>query len=387
MRVHPVKLFWLMSLGLAACGRAQNGGGGSIQFSASGEALALGGYNFPATTSGDPAFVDGWEIKFSKFIAVFDKITLSETPDRSPSDQSQLGNPVAEVDGPWAIDLHQGGSLAGKGGGEEQAAPLTTIDNQNLNGGAAFDPSLRYAFGFDSVPASNAAFRIGIAADDPDWQEMVQKGWNVLYVGTATWHGDAQGVSCTSTDPNYDFSTLPRTVAFRLGFASPTSYVNCQNPDNDPANPLGDEEHQRGIQVKANQATIAQVTFHSDHPFWESVAHDSPAHFDQLAALASDDGHGTFRVSFEAATQANYTAFKDSGGHPLPWRSCVADYTPPNARSQMGFDSGSVPFNPQGNASLVLRNYADYMYYNQSTQGHLNSDGLCFVNRHFPSPP
>ena len=30
--------------------------------------------------------------------------------------------------------------------------------------------------------------------------------------------------------------------------------------------------------------------------------------------------------------------------------------------------------------------YYDYMQYDQSTQGHLNSDGLCFVDRHYPSP-
>jgi hypothetical protein len=35
----------------------------------------------------------------------------------------------------------------------------------------------------------------------------------------------------------------------------------------------------------------------------------------------------------------------------------------------------------------LMRDYADYMTYNQSTQGHFNSDGLCFVQRHYPSPP
>jgi hypothetical protein len=34
-----------------------------------------------------------------------------------------------------------------------------------------------------------------------------------------------------------------------------------------------------------------------------------------------------------------------------------------------------------------MRDYADYLTYNQSTQGHLNSDGLCFVSRNYPSPP
>ena len=35
----------------------------------------------------------------------------------------------------------------------------------------------------------------------------------------------------------------------------------------------------------------------------------------------------------------------------------------------------------------ALRDYRDFMTYDQSTQGHLNSDGLCFVKRNYPSPP
>ena len=34
-----------------------------------------------------------------------------------------------------------------------------------------------------------------------------------------------------------------------------------------------------------------------------------------------------------------------------------------------------------------FRNYADYVTYQQSTQGHLNADGLCAVERKFASPP
>ena len=203
-----------------------------MQFTASGEVLALGGYAFPPATAGDPDFVDGWEVHFTKFIAVFDKVTLSEAPDTSPSDQSQTGKLVAEIDGPWAIDLHKGGPLMGKGGSDEQAFPIDMLTNQNKNGGAAFDPTMRYAFGFDSVPATASAKLLQIDAGDADYAAMVQNGWNVLYVGTATWKG---GSSCTSTNASYDFSKLPTTVSFRLGFATPTTYLNCQNPDNDPA--------------------------------------------------------------------------------------------------------------------------------------------------------
>ena len=71
---------WHRSLGLMAaatvigCGNGTNNNGGSVQFTASGEVLALGGYAFPPATAGDPDFVDGWEVRFTKFIAVFDKV-------------------------------------------------------------------------------------------------------------------------------------------------------------------------------------------------------------------------------------------------------------------------------------------------------------------------
>ena len=42
---------------------------------------------------------------------------------------------------------------------------------------------------------------------------------------------------------------------------------------------------------------------------------------------------------------------------------------------------------PAGIPTTSIRDYTDYMSYNQSTQGHLNSDGLCFVERHYSSPP
>jgi hypothetical protein len=360
-----------------------NGNSGTVRFTASGEVLALGGYDFPPAAAGDASFVDGWEVRFEKLIAVFDKVTLSQSPDVSPSDQSQVGSVVAEVDGPWAIDLHTGGPLAGKGGSDEQSVEFATVANMNKNGDKGFDSTARYAFGFDSVPATAGATKIGIAAGDPDYADMVAKGYNVLYVGVATWKG---GSACTSTNPAYDFSQLPTVVHFKLGFKTPTTYTNCQNPDNDPAQGLGGEEHQRGVQIKDNQQVTAQVTFHTDHPFWESFTHDSAAHFDMLAALAKKDAGGVYNVTLDDTAAVNFTALKDTNGAALPWRACAADYMPPNASAQMGFDSLSVPYNPAGNPQSSMRDLRDFMTYNQSTQGHLNSDGLCFVKRNYPSP-
>jgi hypothetical protein len=381
-------LVTLSVLALASCGSSSSNGS-KIQFSASGEVLALGGYAYPPANSGDVAFVDGWEVHFTKFLTTIDKIKLWANPDLSPTDQSQVGTLVAELDGPWAIDLHKGGPLLGKGGAGEQAFPIAVLDNQNKNGGGSFDPTVRYAFGFDLVPATSSAQLLQLQSNDPDYQDMIANGYVVLYIGTATWRGNGTGPACTQTGP-FDFTQLPAVVNFRLAFKSPTSYINCQNPDNDPAKALGTEEHERGIQVQANNTVVAQVTVHTDHPFWESFVHDSPAHFDQLAALATKDANGNFNVTMTETLGVDYTAFTfnaPSGLQPLPWRACLAGYTTPNNNPQMGFDSLTIPHNPAGNPATSMRDYRDYMYYNQSTQGHLNSDGLCFVQRHYPSPP
>ncbi|MGZ3420593.1 MAG: hypothetical protein ACXVEF_34170 [Polyangiales bacterium] len=355
-------------------------GAGAILFTASGEVLALGGYDFPPATAGAPAFIDGWEVRFTRLIVTVDKIKLYENPDTSPTDQSKVGDLVAEVDGPWAVDLHKGGPLDGKGGSDEKAFPIAALKNQNKKGGAAFDATKRYAFGFDTVAATKTAYNANLdAAALADYKEMVANGWVVLYVGTATWKG---GSSCTTGDSTYDFTKLPKVVNFKFGFKSPTTYVNCQNPDN-KGTPFSGEEAQRGIQIDATKTTIGQVTIHTDHPFWESVEHDSPAHIDQIAAHYIGTDPATAKV--EDFVGISFTGFKDKNGKNLPWRSCVAD---PAAKSgQMAFDPKSVPVNPSGTPDKALRDYADYMTYNQSTQGHLNSDGLCFVQRNYPSPP
>lgn len=360
-------------LGVTACGSndtTNDDQGGTVQFTASGEALALGGYAFPPASDGDPAFVDGWEVKFEKLLVTIDHISLSEKPDTSPADESQMGAKVAQLDGPWVIDLHQGGPDEGKGGGDEEAYPIVSLANQNLNGNRAFDETERYAFSFDTVTATADATPLQIEANDADYTDMINHGWTVLYVGTATFKGD----SCTHSDSSFDFTQLPTTVHFRLGFASPTSYLNCQNPDNDPADPLGDEEHQRGVQVKANAVTTAQVTVHTDHPFWESFLHDSSLRFDALAALATQDDSGTWNVTMSDTVGVDYHTFT-YGTTPLPWRSCIAGQSWPSSDPQMGYDD-------QG---ATVDDFQAYMIYNQSTQGHLNSDGLCFVSRNYES--
>jgi len=380
-------------------------GGGGVLFTASGEVLALGGYRFPPASADDVAFVDGWDISYDRVLTTFDHITLSTGPDKSSTDQSLCddgrggatpcgsgSSVVAQVDGPFAVDLHKGGPLMGAGGSDEQAVAIAALTGRNQQGNAAFDPTQRYAFGFEVVPAAAPAHNVNLdAAALADYQDMIAQGYTTLLVGTAVWKGNNNGSlvdsGCTQTavTPAYDFSVLPTTVRFKLGVAAPTIYRNAQNPANDPAAPLGDEEHQRGIAVVANQATTAQLTFHLDHVFWESFVHDSPAHFDPFAAKLAGVASPPV-LTLEDFRGAGFQPFVDAQGHAVPWRSCLADATPPGTGA-MSFDTLTIPVNPIGDPATAIRDFADYVRYNQSTFGHLNSDGLSFVDRQYPSPP
>ena len=363
----------------------------------SGEGGALTGFAFPPTSSRDLAFVDGWDVKFERILVTVDDIVLSDNPDLSPTEQSQTGMVVATAKGPWAVDMTKPGAVTDIKP-RTQSQPLSGGDDHDhdhghdhgleknpdaqllarfdaLDGNKSFDPVRRYAFGFDIVTASaNAQITNLDATAQADYAEMTAKGLSVLYVGTATF----KGVDCKSSDASYDFSKLPTTVKFRFGFKTPTKYKNCQNSDL-RGKAFDGEESQRGVQV--SDPTTAQITLHVDHPFWSTVYHDAAElFFDQMAAVASPDG----TLMIDDLASADFTGFKDREGNALPWRSCIADR--PVKTGQRRFNPGSVAVDPNGAPEIALRNYADYVSYQQSTQGHLNAAGLCAVERKFAAP-
>jgi len=365
----------------------QDPGKGNVWFAASGEVLALTGYAFPPASDSDAAFVDGWEVHFERLLTTIDSLSLSENPDQHKGTQLGTGKLVALVNGPWAVDLshHDSRYLTGKGGGSELAVPIAALDNQNKNGGRAFaTDGTRYAFGFDVVAASPTAQNVNLDADAlADYEQMVEDGCAVLYVGRATFKGDPAVEGCVTEASQ----SWPQAVNFRFCFKSKVSYLNCQNPDNDPAEPISDaEDHQRGIAFLSGSSVIAQVTLHTDHPFWDSVLHDSPAHFDQFAARATSSG-GSALVTLEDTLGVDYTAYTDLRGQPVAWRYCIEPATDvhPKLVGAMRFDPHGVPAS-DGDPAAGLRDYYDFATYNQSTQGHLNSDGLCYVQRNYPAP-
>lgn len=360
--------------GSSAC-ESPRTSGGTVRVQVSGEDLGYGGISFP----GDPTIVDGWKISFDHVLVSFGNVRLSENPDEAPSDPSITGKVVARASGPWIADLAVRGAETGADG-SSRATAVTVLKNQNANGGAAFATDQRYAFGYDTLAATSSAERLDVPASaEPFIQEMVDAHYSVLYVGTATF----VGADCKTTDADYFAQGFPTTVRFELGFATPTSYVNCQNQNND-GEPLDGEGYQRGVAVKANAEAIAQITFHLDHPFFGDVEHDPKLFFDAFAAGVVGKPEGTV-LRLEDLALVDPTAITDAAGRPLPWRTCDGSDLP--AGAQRSVSTGSLPVDPVASPSIALRGYADFARYVQSTQGHMNGgEGLCFVKRGYPSP-
>jgi hypothetical protein len=423
---------------------AEEGGGGTLQtftcpadpganafvFSISGEVNAVVGYPYPPFDPSQTWMVDGWNWKIQKYIVVIDHITLWTNPNESASNQQLHGSQIAHVDGPFVVDLHKGGPLDGKGGGGEEALAIAAIANQNDNGGAAFDPTQTYAFGFSTVPATWNAINVNLTSDEmDDYNYMVAHGNSVYYYGSANWTGNQTGVAgfglCSADPPtdyaagqqtcavatgigdggtedaaaagscasDYDFAQLPQQMTFQLGFSTPTSYVNC---DNYTASEQAGTTI-RGVQTSSSQSEIEQVTVHMDHPFWESFEEDTPVHWDNIAAQYIGQTNPVAHI--EDFIGVPFDPFTDKNGVVMPWHWCESgsNYTPPG-NGAMSFSTLSVPVDPNGTCTgtigqdftmdncPAIRDYYDYIRYTQSTQGHLNSQGLCYIDRQYPAP-
>jgi hypothetical protein len=401
----------------------QDPGPGAVYVTISGESSAVTGYPFPPAAGawGSSTFmVDGWEFAIEE-----DKVVLWSNPDKEPTRQSDPGDQqVAHLDGPFVVDLHKGGMIPGQGGPPEEATPLGVITSQNDNGGAGFaTDGTTYGFGFSTVQATYDAYNVNLdASEAADFALMVDKGYSVLYVGQARWKGDdpsnpytcavtqagsaddaglvQEGDADVSTyaDGGYDFGPMDRlTFAFKLGFATPTSYVNCQNMTLQQT-PNPGEDYPRGLAMSPSESTIAQVTVHMDHPFWESFEEDTPVHWDDIAAQYVGSSANPVPVVTEDFIGVRFHPWFDRSGTPLPWRNCSGSSYQPPGSAQMFFSTLSVPIDPQGTCTgtigqdyslgncPAIRDYFDFIRFTQSTQGHLNSQGLCFIDRQYPAP-
>jgi hypothetical protein len=340
--------------------------GGTIEVTFSGETLGQVGLPFQPATAGDPQFVDGWNMTFDEILTVVGNFRLSPGATQYAS-WSQLNPTVATKSGPYLVDMHKPTGFTGKDG-VEPAQAIFKWDTQD--NGQPFDTSVRYAFSYDVMRAAYPVAAVNVtAAQQADYDLMVSKGWSKLYRGTATYVG-------TGTYPTpavqAKFAALPQTVKFLFGWNDATSYVNCQNPDN-----AGLDLATRGIQPNPSTASIAQITLHVDHVFWDKVLIEgTPLHFDPIAAWAPSTA-GTTAVDLTPLLLGKplATTFKD--GTPLPDRAPYQNV--PGGYTTDQANPSQYTLNLNGLPSVNAPDMINFMAFSAQSQMHLNANGLCYV--------
>jgi hypothetical protein len=310
--------------------------------------------------------VDGWALSFRHVLLTVDRLRLNEDPDRDPGDATALGAEVASVDGPFAVDLSVGGNITGKSGSpDEKTVAIAALGSRK--DGRPFDPAARYAFSYDLATATASAQRVNLDAEGAAlYEQAIAKGWAMVFDGVATYKGPAPAAGSA-------FAELPQEVRFTLGFKNPASYINCENTD---LQAVG-EGFPRGLQANANKSTVAQITLHTDHLFWNKLqVEGTPLHFDALAAQAEVDPSTPTkgRLTIEALENVDITNVRTRGGAALPWRSLVSDHTAP---------AGTVRYDSAGIAFAKTNSLASFLSYSASGGGHLNADGECAIRRNY----
>jgi hypothetical protein len=366
----------------------------SIEVTVSGETLGENGLPFTPINQGDPQFVDGWSVNFDKYIVVVGDIRLSANA-LQYQDQETLNAIVAEKKGPYVIDVHQlstdgTNDLVGADG-EEPAGGMFVWAAQD--DGTPFDTSTLYAFSYDTIPAQYPATQVNLTENDVGiYDLMVQNHWDKYIEATATFvaqghYGSAGSAGDAAIEAKfeqlaggvYDGSagiyTTPPQVHFVFGWDDHTSSINCINPFNgnmDEANLAN-----RGVEPDSNGATIAQVTVHTDHVFWDKLKQEgTPLRMDYIAAWAGSDTTATPLDLGTLGDKPLATTFAD--GTPLPDRAPFLD-NPTGAFTTDQTDPTQVTLNLNGVTAGNIAGLSNFMAFSAQSQTHLNANGLCYI--------
>lgn len=137
------------------------------------------------------------------------------------------------------------------------------------------------------------------------------------------------------------------------------------------------DEFPRGVQANPTKSTVAQITIHTDHGFWDTLnVEGTPLHFDPIAANASTYGmpEEPGVVTIDDLLGVDVTGFTAKNGDALPGRSLVSDYTAP---------AGQLKYDQNGTGFEKVNSFAAYLGYSAASGGHLNADGECEIKNDF----
>jgi hypothetical protein len=283
---------------VASCGADDAGGRGSVAIRVSGEGAAKTG--FPYVRDGvQIAFVDGWSLRFTKYLASVGDLRLISADDRVAFESSSV----------YVVDLHLGDPT------------IATFGDL---------PARRWErFGFRVVAPPADAIKVGLV-DDADLGRMQAGGFNYWVEGTAEKEG--------------------ATYSFAWGLQNPSRASNCTSG----------VDGTDGIVVRNNTTTVAEITFHLDHLFWDTLGTEqNNLRFEAIAAASQDD---TIIEWDELATQPLADLRGRDGGRLVDESGRPVVYNP-----------GSIP--------LAAPTLQAFMLATAAGQAHLDGLGLCTVSR------
>ncbi|AKU92045.1 putative lipoprotein [Vulgatibacter incomptus] len=238
----------------SACG-GDEGGTGSLTLNISGEEAAVTGYPVPGDD--ELAFVDGWAVKFDKYLV-------------------SVGN--VRIEG-------ADGKLAWDG---EDAVIVDLVKGEPVVFRMSGLGARRWErFGYDILPADPGSRVVG-AVSEADRDRMVEGGFNYLVEGKAKKDG--------------------RELHFSWGLANPTRNHDCRNGvDGKP-----------GVVIRNNADADYQITLHLDHLFYDHLGDhkDARMRFEPIAAMAVQEGTG-WTIPFDALVEQRLANLKAADGSPL----------------------------------------------------------------------
>lgn len=233
----------LASLTAAGCGASDptgSGGTGTISFTTWGEDYIEA--EIPPESADETGFVDGWTLKYSKFLVNFQKIEVADSK----------GNSAAAMAGSMLFDNHVKGV--------KSIVEFSDVAAKAWN-----------SVSYEIAPVT-ADTVLDKSVSDEDKQMMIDEGYSFYVEG--------------------DVSRDDVSKHFAWGFDIGTRYESCHSEQ--------DGKDLLGVVVTNNATVELQLTTHGDHLFYDRLQESpNPAiatslRFDALAAAdADDDGEVT----------------------------------------------------------------------------------------------
>jgi hypothetical protein len=243
-------------LSALGCSDPTDQGKGTEDFTTWGEEFIEEGIPAGDGTSG---FVDGWSLKYDKFLVNFHDITVADA----------AGHVVAQLDTPRFVDNTKLG-----------VKELVTFPDLDAKAYTQVSYAIKPAVPGEQIVGD---------ADPDDLAMMVEQGLSFYVEGSAE-----------KPDPDDGTNTIRKT--FHWGFKTQTEYLDCHSAEEDGVST-------EGVVVTNGQTDTSQLTTHGDHLFYDSLqagdnAKPTYIRFEEKAA-ADDAGDGDGEITLAELCQAH----------------------------------------------------------------------------------